>query len=36
MRVAGPFNLVKPLFRFLARRARQHGIDRDLEARYCR
>jgi mannose-6-phosphate isomerase-like protein (cupin superfamily) len=36
MRVAGPFNLVKPLFRFLARRARQQGIDRDLEARYCR
>lgn len=35
-RMPGLFALAQPLFRLLARRARRRGIDRELEARYCR
>jgi quercetin dioxygenase-like cupin family protein len=35
-RLPGLFALAEPLFRQLARRARRKGIDRELEARYCR
>ena len=36
IRVPGFFNVIEPLMRLLARRARRKGIDRELEARYCR
>lgn len=36
IRVPGIFTLIEPLMRLLARRARRKGIDRELEARYCR
>jgi quercetin dioxygenase-like cupin family protein len=36
IRVPGLFSLIDPLMRLLARRARRKGIDRQLEARYCR
>lgn len=36
IRVPGLFTLLEPLMRLLARRARRKGIDRELEARYCR
>ena len=36
IRVPGLFALIDPLMRLLARRARRKGIDRQLEARYCR
>lgn len=32
----GLFALAEPIFRLLAKRARRKGIDRKLEARYCR
>ena len=35
-RLPGIFALLEPLFGLLARRARRKGIDRQLEARYCR
>ena len=35
-RMPGVFTLVEPLMRLLAKRARRKGIDRELEARYCR
>ena len=35
-RMPGLFALMEPLFRLLAKRARRKGIDRELEARYCR
>ena len=35
-RLPGIFALLEPLFGLLARRARRKGIDKDLEARYCR
>jgi quercetin dioxygenase-like cupin family protein len=35
-RLPGVFTIVEPLFRLLAKRARRKGIDRELEARYCR
>ena len=36
MRLPGYFTAVEPLLRLLERRARRKGIDRELEARYCR
>ncbi len=36
MRLPGLFTAAEPLFRFLAKRACRKGIDRELEARYCR
>lgn len=36
IRLPGVFTLAEPLFRLLARRARRKGIDRELEAKYCR
>ena len=36
MRLPGIFTLAEPFFRLLARRARRKGIDKELEARYCR
>jgi mannose-6-phosphate isomerase-like protein (cupin superfamily) len=36
MRLPGFFTAVEPLLRLLERRARRKGIDRELEARYCR
>ena len=36
VRLPGVFTLVEPLFRLLAKRARRTGLDRELEARYCR
>ena|SRR3712207_6348555 len=36
MRIPGLFTLAEPVLRLLARRARRKGIDRELEARYCR
>jgi mannose-6-phosphate isomerase-like protein (cupin superfamily) len=36
MRLPGLFTVAEPLMRFLAKRARRKGIDRELEARYCR
>jgi len=36
IRVPGIFTVIEPLMRLLARRARRKGIDRELEARYCR
>ena len=36
MRVPGVLAVAEPLLRMLARRARRKGIDRELEARYCR
>jgi hypothetical protein len=35
-RLPGVFSVLEPVFRFLARRARSKGIDRELEARYVR
>jgi mannose-6-phosphate isomerase-like protein (cupin superfamily) len=35
-RLPGLFTVVEPLFRLLAKRARRTGIDKELEARYCR
>ena len=35
-RMPGFFTVVEPLFRLLAKWARRKGIDRELEARYCR
>jgi hypothetical protein len=35
IRLPGIFRLVEPLLRFLAKRARRKGIDKELEARYC-
>lgn len=35
-RMTGVFRLVEPVLRLLAKRARRKGIDRKLEARYCR
>lgn len=35
-RLPGLFALAEPLFRLLAERARRKGIDKKLEARYCR
>ena len=34
-RLPGIFRLVEPLLRFLAKRARRKGIDKELEERYC-
>jgi mannose-6-phosphate isomerase-like protein (cupin superfamily) len=36
MRLPGLFTVAEPVLRLLARRARRKGIDRELEARYCR
>jgi len=36
MRLPGVFTIAEPLLRFLAKRARRKGIDRELEERYCR
>ena len=36
MRLPGFFGVAEPLFRLLARRARRKGIDKMLEAEYCR
>ena len=36
IRLPGVFTVAEPLLRFLAKRARRKGIDRELEARYCR
>jgi len=36
LRVPGILTVAEPLFRLLARRARRKGIDKELEARYCR
>jgi len=36
IRLPGLFTLVEPLIRLLTKRARRRGIDRELEARYCR
>ena len=35
-RLPGVFTVIEPLFRLLAKRARRKGIDKELEARYCR
>ena len=35
-RLPGLFGVLEPAFRLLAKRARRKGIDRELEARYCR
>jgi quercetin dioxygenase-like cupin family protein len=35
-RVPGIFTVIEPLMRLLAKRARRKGIDKELEARYCR
>lgn len=35
-RLPGVFAVLEPVFRLLARGARRKGIDRDLEAKYCR
>ena len=35
-RLPGVFAVLEPVFRLLARRARRKGIDRELEAKYCR
>jgi mannose-6-phosphate isomerase-like protein (cupin superfamily) len=34
--VPGLFRVAEPLFRLLAKRARRKGIDKELEAEYCR
>ena len=36
IRLPGVFTIAEPLLRLLAKRARRKGIDRELEARYCR
>jgi mannose-6-phosphate isomerase-like protein (cupin superfamily) len=36
VRLPGVFTVAEPLFRLLAKRAHRKGIDRELEARYCR
>ena len=36
IRVPGFFTAVEPLTRLLAKRARRKGIDKELEAKYCR
>ena len=36
MRVPGVLAVAEPLFRLLAKRARRKGIDKELEAKYCR
>lgn len=36
MRLPGVFTVAEPLLRLLAKRARRKGVDRELEARYCR
>jgi hypothetical protein len=35
-RLPGLFAVLEPMFGLLAKRARRKGIDRELEARYCR
>ena len=35
-RMPGLFGVLEPVFRLLAKRARRKGIDRQLEAKYCR
>lgn len=35
-RMPGVFTLLEPLMRLLAKRAKRKGIDRELEARYCK
>ncbi len=35
-RLPGVFAILEPVFRLLAKRARRKGIDKELEARYCR
>ncbi len=35
-RMPGVFAVLEPVFRLLAKRARRKGIDRELEAKYCR
>jgi hypothetical protein len=34
--VPGLFGVAEPLFRLLAKRVRRKGIDKELEAEYCR
>jgi hypothetical protein len=36
VRLPGIFTIAEPLFRLLAKRAWLKGVDRELEARYCR
>jgi hypothetical protein len=36
IRMTGILGLLDPLFRLLAKRARNKGVDRELEAQYCR
>jgi hypothetical protein len=36
IRLPGIFTVSEPLFRFLTKRARRKGVDRELEARYYR
>jgi len=36
IRLPGIFTVAEPFFRLLAKRARRKGIDKELEARYCR
>ena len=36
IRLPGAFTVAEPVLRFLAKRARQRGIDRALERKYCR
>jgi len=36
IRMSGVMGLMEPVFRLLAKRARRKGIDKELEAKYCR
>jgi len=36
MRLPGIFTVAEPLLRLLAKQARRKGVDRELEAKYCR
>jgi quercetin dioxygenase-like cupin family protein len=36
IRMPGVYTVIEPLLRLLAKRARSKGVDRELEARYCR
>jgi hypothetical protein len=36
IRMRGAMGLLEPLFRLLAKRAQNKGIDKELEAKYCR
>jgi hypothetical protein len=36
IRMRGAMGLLEPLFRLLAKRTQNKGIDKELEAKYCR